>query len=102
MINLECTLISTEVIKDSIGNEIEKRIELKVPIIKVEDVYASEFYSASTVGLKPTLKLLISALNYNNQRLLKYMNDEYIIIRVDIPTIDEISLICERKIGNEC
>ena len=100
MIDVQCALISNEVIQDDIGNEMINKIETIVPIIKVEDVFASEFYNASSVGLKPNLKLRISSLNYNNQKLLKYMDNEYDIIRVDTPTIDEVSLVCERRIGN--
>lgn len=101
MIDLECTLIQINIEKDDIGNEIEKQTEIIVPIIKHEDIYASEFYSAGTVGMKPTLKIRISSLNYSNQTTLRYMNEEYEIIRVDTPTIDEVSLVCERKIKNE-
>ena len=101
MIDLECTLIQINIEKDDVGNEIEKQTEIIVPIIKHEDIYASEFYSAGTVGMKPTLKIRISSLNYSNQTKLRYINEEYEIIRVDTPTIDEVSLVCERKIKNE-
>ena len=101
MIDLECTLINNEVIKDDIGNDIESISEIQVPIIKHEEVFSSEFYNASQVGRKPTLRLRISRLNYNNQTKLKYMNQTYEIIRVNEPTLDEVSLVCERKIGNE-
>ena len=102
MIDLECTLIQISIEKDAIGNEIETQTEMIVPIIQHEDIYASEFYSAGTVGMKPTLKIRISSLNYSNQTRLRYMNEEYEIIRIDTPTIDEVSLVCERKIRNEC
>ena len=100
MIDVECTLISKEVTQDEIGNETINNIESIVPIIKVEDVFASEFYEAGQLGFKPNLKLRISSLNYDNQKLLKYMNNIYDIIRVDTPATDEIALICERRIGN--
>ncbi|MBR3280927.1 MAG: phage head-tail adapter protein [Clostridia bacterium] len=100
MIDVECTLISKEVTQDEIGNETINNIESIVPIIKVEDVFASEFYEAGQLGFKPNLKLRISSLNYDNQKLLKYMNNIYDIIRVDTPTTDEVALICERRIGN--
>lgn len=102
MIDLECTLIQLNIEKDAIGNEVETQTELIVPIIQHEDIFASEFYSAGTVGMKPTLKIRISSLNYSNQTRIRYMNEEYEIIRVDTPTIDEVSLVCERKIRNEC
>ena len=101
MIDLECTLIESLIAQDKIGNEIEAQKETIVPIIQHEDIFASEFYSAGTIGLKPTLKVRISSQNYNNQTSLRYMQQEYEIIRIDNPTLDEISLICERKIINE-
>ena len=100
MIDITAKLIRTILTKDHIGNEIESNIEIEVPIIKNEDVYSKEFYEASSVGLKPTLRLRISSLNYNNEKKLKYMDEIFEIIRVDRVTLDEVALICERKIGN--
>ena len=47
MIDIQCVLISNEVTQDAIGNQITNKVETIVPIIKVEDVFASEFYEAS-------------------------------------------------------
>ncbi len=102
MIDLTIKLIQETITTDEIGNKIATNTEIEVPIIKHEDIYSSEYYEAGTLGMKPTLRIRISALNYNNEKQLKYMNQLYEIIRVDTPTIDEKSLICERKIGNEC
>lgn len=100
MIDMEVKLIELAITSDEIGNQIETKTEITVPIIKHEEVFAEEFYKAGTLGLKPSLKIRISSLNYKSQRKLKYMNQEYDIIRVDTPTIDEVSLVCERKIVN--
>lgn len=100
MIDITAKLIRTILTKDNIGNQIECNIEIEVPIIKNEDIYSKEFYEASMIGLKPTLRLRISSLNYNNEKKLKYMNEIYEVIRVDRVTLDEIALICERKVGN--
>lgn len=72
--------------------------EKQVYIIKVEEIYANEFYEASQLGLKPELRLRISATSYNNERELKYNDQIYTIIRTSNPNTDEIVLICERKI----
>lgn len=100
MRDISCKLLSTTLIHDSIGVPKEKAVEIEIPIIKVEDVYANEFYEANEQGYKPTLRLRISSLNYNNQKELKYMNIVYTIIRTQEPTADEIILVCERKIKN--
>ena len=95
-----CKLLSTLIEEDSVGVQKEKIIEQETPIIKIEDVYANEFYQANQQGFKPSLRLRISALNYNNEKELIYMNTIYSIIRVQEPTADEVILVCERKIKN--
>ena len=51
-------------------------------------------------GYKPTLRLVISSLNYNNEQELIYMDVKYTIIRIQKKNLDELILICERKINN--
>lgn len=100
MRDVSCKLLSTTFIQDEIGNEKEVTIEKEIPIIKVEDVYSTEFYEANQQGFKPSLRLRISSLNYNNEEELIYMNNTYSIIRTQEPSADEIILICERKLKN--
>lgn len=100
MRDIACILLSTIITQDSIGNEIEQTQRRQIPLIKVEDVYANEFYEANQQGFKPSLRLRISALNYNDEEELIYMGKTYSIIRTQEPTADEVVLICERKIKN--
>ena len=100
MRDVSCKLLSTQIIEDSIGVQKEQTVELEIPIIKVEDIYANEYYEASERGHKPNLRLRISILNYNNQQELIYMGTTYSVIRVSEPYADEIVLICERKVKN--
>lgn len=100
MRDVSCKLLSTQIIADSIGVEKEKQTELEVPIIKVEDIYANEFYEANEQGFKPTLRLRISSLNYSGENELMYMGTVYSIIRTQEPVADEIILVCERKVKN--
>lgn len=100
MRDISCKLLSATLVPDSIGVQKEEVIETEIPIIKVEDIYANEFYEANEQGYKPTLRLRISSLNYNNQKELKYMDILYTIIRTQEPTADEIILVCERKVIN--
>lgn len=101
MIDVGCVLIATSIEQDNIGNDIETKTEKNVPIIKVENIYSNEFYSASQNGFKPSLRIKISALNYEDEPIVKYLGIEYDIIRVDREYADEISLICEKRIKNE-
>lgn len=100
MRDVSCKLLSTQIVTDSIGVEKETQVEVEIPIIKVEDVYANEFYEANEQGFKPSLRLKISTLNYNNESELIYMNTTYSIIRTQEITADELILVCERKIKN--
>ena len=100
MRDVSCKLLSTQIIEDSIGVQKENTIEVEIPIIKVEDIYASEFYQGNEQGYKPTLRLRVSNLNYDNQSELIYMNKTYTIIRTQGITADELILVCERKIKN--
>lgn len=100
MRDISCKLLSTTIEQDEIGNEIEKQNKRIIPIIKVEDVYANEYYEANQQGYKPSLRLRISALNYKDEEELIYMNKEYSVIRSQEVTADELVLICERKIKN--
>ena len=100
MRDVGCKLLSTTIEEDSIGVQKEVVKEIEIPIIKVEDVYANEYYEANQAGYQPTLRLRISALNYSNEKELIYMNTTYTIIRVQEITADELVLVCERKIKN--
>lgn len=100
MRDIACTLLSTTIEQDEIGNDKETVKKKLIPIIKVEDVFAKEFYQANQQGFKPSLRLRISTLNYNDEEELIYMNKVYSVIRVQELTADEVVLICERKIKN--
>ncbi len=100
MRDVSCKLLSTTFKKNDIGVMIPNTEEIEVPIIKIEDIYANEFYEANEQGFKPTLRLRISRLNYNNQEELIYMNTTYSIIRTQEVEVDELILICERKVKN--
>lgn len=100
MRDVSCKLLSTKIQEDSIGVQKEVVTEVEIPIIKVEEIYANEFYEANEQGFKPTLRLRISTLNYNNEKELIYMGVTYSIIRASEPYADEVVLICERKVKN--
>lgn len=99
MIDLTTKLIQKQFVIDEIGNQKLQESYVEIPIIDVEDVYQSEFYNASQQGLKPTLRLLISDLNYAEEPELIYMGSRYSIIRVDKVNNEEIALVCEKRSG---
>lgn len=100
MRDVSCKLLKITTESNEIGVEEESVVEKEVPIIKVEEIYANEFYEANEQGYKPSLRLRLSALNYDNEQELIYMNIRYSIIRVSEPYPDEVILVCERKVRN--
>lgn len=100
MHDVSCKLLSTTFVANKIGVQEEKIVEKEIPIIKVEDVYANEFYEANEQGYKPSLRLRISNLCYENESELIYKNTTYTIIRTQEITADELILVCERKVKN--
>lgn len=101
MRDVSCKLLSTTYKKDINGIQTLDKIEEKeVPIIDEEDIYANEYYQANQNGYKPTLRLVISSLNYNNEQELIYMDVKYTIIRIQKKNLDELILVCERKLNN--
>lgn len=99
MYDVSCYLLSTSYGQDKIGNEIEVVNRKQVPIIKNEEIYSTEYYEANQQGYKPNLRLRISTLNYDDEEELEYMGKVYTIIRIQ-SYVDEMVLICERKIKN--
>ena len=100
MRSVELTLLSFNYEKDSIGQEIKKQKRKKIPIIKQTSIMFEEFYEANEHGLRPEARFVVSALNYNNEREIEYMGNRYSVIRATTTNPDEVSLICERKVGN--
>ena len=100
MYSTECILLSTTYTTNNIGVQTETTIEKTIPIMKIEDIYANEFYQAQATGFKPELRIRTSSLNYEGEKELKYQGNIYSIVRTQLPTPDEIVLICERKIKN--
>lgn len=100
MRDVTCKLISQQYTFDEIGNQKIGEDYIEIPIVEVQDVYQNEFYTARQQGLKPTLRLLINALNYDDQEELEYMGNKYTIIRVDKVDNEFIALVCEKRVGN--
>lgn len=87
-------------------NEYGQRIPTetrKTVFVQPRGVYASEFYAAAQIGLKPSITLDMSnPWDYDGQSVLEYSGKEYDVIRVDWSAQrDRISLVCEERIRND-
>lgn len=99
MNDVVCNLISKQFDTDEIGNQVLQDIKTEVPIIEFQDIYQSEYYNARQQGLKPSLRIVISNLNYNDEEELEYKGKIYTIIRVDSIDYENIALVCEKRVG---
>lgn len=108
MHDVSCILLSKSyktdengnILKDKNGREISQTKEIEIPVICVEKVWKDEFYKANQLGLRPSIRIKISSLNYNEEEELIYMNKYYTVIRVDGDNNDEIVLVCQRRSNN--
>ncbi len=100
MYQTACKLRLVENQFNSYGMRIEDKVtETEIPILRIEQVRAKEFYTANEQGYRPSLRLRISNLNYNNEQELEYNGTIYTIIRTE-DYLNDMILICERKIKN--
>lgn len=108
MHDVSCVLLSKSyktdengnILKDKNGREVSETKENEIPIISVEKVWKDEFYKANQLGLRPSIRIKISSLNYNEEEELIYMNKYYTVIRVDGDNNNEVVLICQRRANN--
>ena len=86
---------------DKYGNKTTKETKRTV-FVQPRGVYASEFYNAAQLGLKPSLTLyMTNRSDYQGEKVLEFNGKEYSVIRVDWNAQrDGISLICEERVRN--
>lgn len=98
MIYVSCILRKVTPNYNDFGAKAEDTVvETEVPILRHERIRESEFYRAGEQGFKPELRIVISALNYNDEEELEYGGIVYTIIRIE-SGIDEMTIIAERKL----
>lgn len=86
---------------DQFGNKTKTEVTTDV-FVQPRGIYASEFYNAAQLGLKPSLSLFMTnRADYNGQKVVRYNGVEYSVIRVDWNAQrDGITLICEERVRN--
>ena len=86
---------------DAYGNEIQT-VKTATVFVQPRSVYASEYYNAAQMGIKPSLTLFIAnRADYDGQKLLEFEGREYSVVRTDWKAQrDGISLICEERVKN--
>lgn len=76
--------------------------EERTVFVRPRSVFASEFYQAAAVGLKPALTLVLSSFaDYDGEKLLEYDGKEYTVTRVyQRPDRDSVELTLEERSVN--
>lgn len=89
------------VTQDAALNEVVTYTEREV-FVKPRSVFASEFYQAAAVGLKPALTLVLSSFaDYEDEKLVEYNGKEYTVTRVyQRPEKDTLELTLEERTVN--
>lgn len=84
---------------DKYGNATQEVTETQV-FVQPRGVYASEFYEAAQLGLKPSVTLVIAnRADYDGQKVLTFKGREYSVVRADWNAQrDAISLVCEERV----
>lgn len=100
--NIAILKAHTQTGRDEYGNPIETE-STRTVFVQPRGVYASEFYNAAQLGLKPSITLVLSnRAEYQGEKVLEYDGKDYSVVRVDWNAQrDGISLICEEKVRNE-
>lgn len=86
---------------DKYGNPVKVKEERTVYVMP-RGIYASEFYNAAQLGIKPSVTLtLANRVDYHGEKILEYNGVLYNVIRVDWNAQrDAISLVCEERAGD--
>ncbi|MGE4213778.1 MAG: phage head closure protein [Anaerotignaceae bacterium] len=95
----ELTLITKTYAQDDIGNQIATETETKI-LCGVKSVGRSEFYNAAQTGLKPTLLFIVHGYEYSGEKLVKFENEKYSVLKTYSMGFEELELTCERVIAN--
>lgn len=89
------------VTQDEALNEVTTYTERDV-FVRPRSIYASEFYQAASVGLKPSLTLVLASFaDYDDEKLVEFEGKEYTVTRIfRRPDRDSVELTLEERVVN--
>jgi SPP1 family predicted phage head-tail adaptor len=95
------TLKKAVINQDEALNEVTTYTERDV-FVRPRSIYASEFYQAASVGLKPSLTLVLASFaDYDGEKLVEYNGKEYTVTRTyQRPDRDSVELTLEERVVN--
>lgn len=95
----ELILIRQTIIEDEIGNQIPTEEEISI-LCGLRSIGRSEFYNAAAAGLRPELVFVVHGYEYNGERLVKFNEQKYRILRTYATGFEEVELTVERVAAN--
>lgn len=85
-----------QITEDEVGNQIETD-PIETPIYcGLKSVGRSEFYNAAVTNLRPELVFVIHGYEYNNEKLVRFEDKDYRVIRTYANGFEEMELTCEK------
>jgi SPP1 family predicted phage head-tail adaptor len=85
---------------DSIGNPVGTPISEKIFCAK-DSVTRTEFYKAASIGLKPSIVLIVHPYEYRGQTKIKFEGNFYRVVRTYDVDSENLELTCESIIADK-
>lgn len=93
-------LISFSNGENQLGDAIKVKVKSPGIFADKQSIRQSEFYQASSTGLRPEVMFIIRTCEYNNESNLEFNNKEYNIIRTYEKDSEFIELVCQGVVNN--
>lgn len=93
-------LISFSNSENQLGDAIKVKVKSPCIFADKQSIRQSEFYQASSTGLRPEVMFIIRTCEYNNESILEFNDKEYNIIRTYEKDSEFIELVCQGVVSN--
>jgi SPP1 family predicted phage head-tail adaptor len=94
-----CFLVSVEITKDELMQEIEKETERQI-FCTLSNISRQEFSVSMKAGLKASKVIIVDYDEYDGEEKVKYDGHAYSIYRTFVRKDGYIELYCEERVGN--
>lgn len=91
-------LIKNTITTDSVGNEIPTPTTTEV-FAEIMSISQTEFFQASTTGLKPQLKVIIWEFDYDGETDVEVEAKIYVVYRTFLANEQKMELYLTAKVG---
>lgn len=96
----ELTLVKTTYTKNSYGEMIPTETKREV-LVKEDYIGTKEFYSAMSVGIRPSVEFKMRKIDYDNETEVIYKDIRYSVIRTQTKGAFDIILVVGVKDVNQ-